>query len=79
MNPRRKKAKGAARGPYQPSPRDIRTACDQIQQAWTVRERERRAGHSADCRWTPPSVNWSTLTDAAFEDQRADMTANSSV
>ena len=79
MNPRRKKARGAAHGPYQPSPRDIRTACDRIQEAWSEREREKRSGHMTNGRWTPPSVDWSTVTDAVREDQGSDMTTNCSV
>ncbi len=80
MNPRCKKAKGAGcGGPYQPTPGDIRNACDHIQEKWSEKERDKRAGHLAEGQWTPPSVNWSAVTDAVREDQRADLARNSSV
>jgi hypothetical protein len=57
--------------PYQPSPADIRRACEHIQATWSDRERAKRAGRlPLTSLWIPPSVDWTDLTDAANEDAR---------
>ena len=63
-------------GPYEPSPRDIRRACAHIQAEWSDRERTKRSGEPKEGHWTPPSVIWSALTEAANEDQRASLVPN---
>lgn len=57
---------GSAARPYEPSPRDIRRACDDIQESWSERERKKRSGRrSGTSGWMPPSVKMSSLTEAA--------------
>jgi hypothetical protein len=56
-------------GPYEPSSRDIRRACEQIQASWTSRERRKRAGRAARGCWSPPRVDLSAIEDAIWEDQ----------
>jgi hypothetical protein len=75
MNPRRTIQRKPS-GPYEPSPRDIRRACEHIQAAWSERERTKRSGGPPEGQWTPPSVDWAALTEAANEDQTSSLTTN---
>lgn len=75
MNPGHKRERQPG-GPFEPSPRDIRRACERIQSTWSDRERTKRSGNPPEGQWVPPSVNWSALTEAALEDQGADMAPN---
>lgn len=71
MTSRTRKRIGRGYRPYQPSPRDIRRACERIQATWSDRERDKRAGLlPVASSWIPPSVDWDDLTDAASEDLR---------
>ena len=72
MNPRHKRERNPS-GPYEPSPKDIRRACEHIQSEWSDRERTKRSSDPLEGHWTPPSVIWSALTEAASEDQRASL------
>jgi len=68
---RARKRIGRGYKPYQPSPTDIRRACERIQATWSNREREKRAGRlPIVSSWVPPSVDWTDLTEAANEDLR---------
>jgi hypothetical protein len=69
MNPRHKSA-GQGHGPYEPTPRDIRRACERIQAGWSEKERDKRAGRLRPVTWMPPSVDWNALTEAVNEDQK---------
>jgi len=52
-----------------PTPRDIRRACERIQAGWSEREEDKRAGRLRASTWMPPSVDWNSLTEAVNEDQ----------
>ena len=54
---------------YEPTPRDIRRACEQIQATWSPKERAKRAGRARAAWWNPPSIHLSALTEAFFESQ----------
>lgn len=69
MNPRHKSA-GQGHSPYEPTPRDIRRACERIQAGWSERERDKRAGRLRAVTWMPPNVDWSAITEAVNEDQK---------
>jgi hypothetical protein len=56
-------------GPYEPSSRDIRRACERIQATWSSRERQKRAGRPGRGSWSPPRVDLSAIEDAIWEDQ----------
>jgi hypothetical protein len=60
---------GKRRKPYEPSATDIRRECERIQAKWSERERNRRAGQVPRSTWSPPSVDWSAVTDAVSESQ----------
>ena len=51
---------------FEPTPREIRRACEKIQQRWSERERCKRAGRPHGYHWTPPLVanDWLS-TDAS--------------
>ncbi len=57
------------RRPYEPTAKDIRRECARIQATWSSRERDRRAGLVPQSTWVPPSVDWSSLTDAISDSQ----------
>lgn len=57
--------------PYEPTAKDIRRACESIQQSWSPRERNRRAGRHGNAGWSPPNLNWSAVADA-FADSQSD-------
>jgi hypothetical protein len=78
MNPRHKYESSLCE-PYEPSPKDIRRACERIQSGWSDRERTKRSGFPPEGRWMPPKVDWEALTEAAKEDQRGNWSPGSSV
>lgn len=43
--------------PYCPSQEDIRKACEEIQQNWSERESQRRAGIPPKTTWLPPVIH----------------------
>lgn len=57
------------RGAYKPSAEEIERACAKIQQNWSVRQRDKRAGRTSQSQWSPPRVDWSSITDALSESQ----------
>jgi hypothetical protein len=54
---------------YEPTAKDIRSACERIQSAWSRRERARRAGQPRLGRWTPPSVHLDGILEAVLDDR----------
>lgn len=67
---RRRNSASQGHSPYEPTPRDIRRACERIQAGWSERERDKRAGRLRAVTWVPPSVDWRALTEAVNEDQK---------
>ena len=67
MNELRKRPTRAHQ-PYAPSPKAIRQECEQIQAAWSERERRKRAGRPPGSLWTPPRVDMAAITEAIRED-----------
>jgi hypothetical protein len=57
---------------YEPTPKDIRQACEQIQAGWSKRERAKRAGQPRSERWTPPNIRLSLVLESVNE-ERADL------
>ena len=49
---------------FEPTVAEIREACEKIQQGWSERERNKRAGWANGPRWAPPLVQ----TDYLFPD-----------
>lgn len=50
--------------PHDPTPREIRAKCEEIQQRWSPREREHRLGRRVGEErpvWTPPEIGSSDL------------------
>ena len=45
---------------YEPTPNDIRRACDAIQRRWSPELRNKRAVASGGA-WLPPEVKWSDV------------------
>lgn len=41
---------------FEPTPHEIRRACENIQQRWSAKERRKRAGRPKRDHWTPPLV-----------------------
>ncbi|MFO7905910.1 MAG: hypothetical protein ACQESR_30395 [Planctomycetota bacterium] len=56
---------------YEPTPKDIRRACEEIQATWSPRERARRNRESPVAWWTPPTIRLSDVVEA-INAQRAD-------
>jgi hypothetical protein len=77
MNPRRRRTRKGCQ-PYEPSPSDIRRACEDIQAKWSERERKKRSGRPPDGWWLPPSVNLSNIDEAVREDLGNSLPANGS-
>ncbi|NIP86917.1 MAG: hypothetical protein GTO03_15670 [Planctomycetales bacterium] len=48
---------------YQPTPAQIRRACEEIQRGWSERETRRRAGLDPDGGWTPPVIRSSDVPE----------------
>ena len=57
-------------GCYDPTPQDIRRACEEIQATWSPRERARRYRGPCAARWTPPLIRLRDLVEA-IEEERA--------
>ena len=56
---------------YEPTPKDIRRACERIQATWSPRERAKRTGRPRKAWWTPPNIRVSSITEAIC-DERSD-------
>lgn len=56
MNPQKRRRKI-----FQPTQRDIRRACEKIQEGWSDRERQKRSGQPDKRHWAPPVVDSSLL------------------
>jgi hypothetical protein len=48
---------------YQPTPAEIRRACEEIQKGWSERECRRRAGLDPDSGWMPPVIHAGDLSE----------------
>jgi hypothetical protein len=46
---------------FLPTSHDIRQACERIQEGWTPRERQKRAGWAEQQHWLPPLVEADSL------------------
>lgn len=57
------------RGAYKPSAEEIERACAKIQEKWSVRQRDKRAGRTSQSQWAPPRVEWASITDAISDSQ----------
>lgn len=57
------------RGAYRPSAEEIEQACANIQQKWSVRQRNKRAGRVTEINWTPPRVDWASISEAISDSQ----------
>ena len=53
--------------PYEPTPQEIRSACEEFQRLWSNKERLRRAGESEGAQWTPPVISYRELADDGIE------------
>jgi hypothetical protein len=60
---------GTRRGAYKPTAEEIERACARIQSTWSARQRDKRAGRDRGSRWTPPRVEWSSISDAISDSQ----------
>jgi hypothetical protein len=49
---------------YEPTPKDIRQACDEIQAMWSPRQRAKRNRGPRAARWTPPLIRVSDIAEA---------------
>ena len=56
---------------YEPTPRDIRRTCEQIQATWSPRECVKRTGRPRATWWTPPNIPVSSIAEAVY-DERSD-------
>ncbi len=56
---------------YEPTPKDIRRTCKQIQATWSRRERAKRTGRPRPAWWTPPIIRVSSIAEAVH-DERSD-------
>jgi hypothetical protein len=54
---------------YEPSPQDIRWACEQIQATWSPQERAKRYRGPCAPWWLPPSIRLAGLLDTLNEEQ----------
>jgi hypothetical protein len=54
---------------YRPSAEEIEQACAKIQQQWSVRQRDKRAGRVSDNNWTPPRIEWDSISEAISDSQ----------
>ena len=55
------KPKKRGRNIFEPSARDIRRACEKIQEKWSDQERRKRAGEQHREHWLPPLVDLDSL------------------
>ena len=42
--------------PHEPTPEEIKDACEKIQEGWSEQDRKKRAGQVDNGGWTPPEV-----------------------
>jgi hypothetical protein len=56
---------------YEPTPKDIRRACDEIQATWSPRQRAKRNRGPRAAWWTPPMIRLSDVVEA-MNGERAD-------
>ena len=56
---------------YEPTPKDIRQACEQIQARWSPRERAKRYRGPCAAWWIPPST-WPTGQSQAINEEQGD-------
>lgn len=57
---------------YEPTPKDIRRACEEIQARWSPQKRARRYRRPrADC-WTPPMIRLCDIVEAINEERASD-------
>ena len=54
----------------EPTPKEIRRACEEIQATWSPRERARRYRGPCAAGWTPPMIRLWELVEA-IEEERA--------
>ena len=57
------------RGAYKPSAEEIERACAKIQEKWSVRQRNKRAGRVTENNWMPPRVDWASISEAISDSQ----------
>jgi hypothetical protein len=55
-------------GCYDPTPQDIRRACEEIQATWSPRERARRYRGRCTAGWTPPMIRLRDLVEPLNEE-----------
>jgi hypothetical protein len=55
------KPKKRGRNIFEPTARDIRRACEKIQEKWSDQERRKRAGQAQREHWLPPVVDLDSL------------------
>ena len=54
---------------YEPTPKDIRRACEEIQATWSPGERARRYRGPCAAGWTPPMIRLRDLVEAINEER----------
>jgi hypothetical protein len=54
---------------YEPTARDIRRECKEIQATWSPRKRAKRSVAPRAASWFPPSIRLSGLLEAVDEEQ----------
>ena len=54
---------------FEPTPKDIRRACEEIQATWSPRERARRYRGPCAAGWTPPMIWLRELVEASNEER----------
>ena len=66
---RKNQALGLGCRVFEPTPRDIRRACDAIQATWSPRERAKRSRMPHVPWWLPPTIRLSDLIEAMNGEQ----------
>ena len=61
---------------YRPSAEEIQQACAKIQEQWSVRQRDKRAGRVTKDNWTPPRIEWDSISEAISDIQSDGAGAN---
>jgi hypothetical protein len=54
---------------YEPTPKDIRRACDEIQARWSPRQRAKRTQTPLATWWTVPMIRMSEIVEALHGEQ----------
>ena len=54
---------------HEPTPKEIRRACEEIQATWSPRERARRYRGPGAAGWTPPMIRMRDLVEAINEER----------